>query len=353
MIESFLNFTVTLLHVYSVWCIFISIFIGAALWLFIEGRTTKIPLSVSVLGVLFILSYLFLNYINPYFTGYGYATDNFEVVAQEDNVIWSMNSWGVSENLAPGGGTEIAYKIQGLTLDSGTKLFRRLIMNKCEVLGNKNHLVWLSINKEIIGMDLMSGKTRITVNEENLMKKFPDLAKGVYQYKFNPKTSLFDVKSKDGLNISIDPVANVKIDHPIERIAENLGYDISKKDKKNGVTFNGAIKQNMIDQTGHVINKDLTFLAPESILFDEPSGKSIIMSYETLDKKAFILRCLSLDGKLLWEAKQHNLKIGNFLNPEPKFAKAFFYKDKAILAFYGFILSMDVSNGHVNWLMKM
>ncbi len=358
MLEFILDFITTFFDVYGVACFIIATFLGFGISIIAK----KIPPKVSMTLILFFVvlpftCWIFASQINPRYVGYGYAVKDFKVAVQEDSVLWIINSSWISNYSETGGESEIMYRIQGLNLDSGTKLFRKLIPDEFETLGHKNHLVWASTGKGIIGMDLMTGETRITVNEQNLMGQFPEFAKGVYEYKYNPKTFLIDVISQDGLRISVDPVSNVKVDHPIESATEEHyevnNYGISKKYEKSIISLDRNVRQKLVNQYGDVLNNDLVFLKGKFLLFDEPSSKVLVMSYETLDKKGFILRYLSLDGKLLWQAKQHDLKVGDFFNAEPEFEKALFYKDKVIMAFEGFVFSLDSSDGHLNWLTRM
>ncbi len=376
MLVSLLDFCVTFFQVYGIWCgmaliciVMIGVFTGAV----VENRKKKedqqkyLPRKVSIGIIVFLClvfgCWFFVSQINPYYLGYGYSTDKFEVVAQEDNILWGMNRWVISGVRRSG---PTIYRIQGLNLDSGRKLFRRLIKNHvAPVVGSKNGIVWTSKDKDFVGMDLRSGKTRIAINEKSLIEKFPVLAKGIYQYNFNPKTSLFDVLSKDGFRISVDPTTNKKVDHPIEPVTDSKykideHYGISEKLSDSSEYYSTAFafdredsRNKLIDKDGHILNNDLTFLEGSFLLFDKPSSKLLLMSYETLDRKEFILRCVSLNGELLWEAKQHDLKIGDFFNSEPKFSNASVYKDKLIVAFEGFVVSLNASNGHVNWLTRM
>ncbi len=375
MFISFLDFSIAFFYVYGIWCIFVLmslfmllVYAGAVA----ENRKIKedtekyLPRKLFIALILFFVvlpfaCWLFVAQINPRYVGYGYSTDNFKVVVQQDNVLWGMNKWTISGTHNRGSGI---YRIQGINLDSGKKLFKRLIPYHFKTIGHKNHLVWASTGKDIVGMDISSGETRITINDNNLMKKFPKLARGVYKFSFNPKTSLFDVLSKDGFRISIDPVANTQVNHPVESVTKSI-YKIDdqgilenlssiSEDYARIIAFDqGNIKQNLLDKNRQALNKDLTFLKGKFLLFDNVASKALIMSYETLDKKEFILRCLSLDGKLLWEAKQHDLKVGDFFNAKPEFEKALFYKDKVIMAFDGFVFSLDSSDGHLNWLTRM
>ncbi len=358
MLESCLDFSITFCEAYGLWIMAVLIFLGFVI--VIGAKACKIKLSSTVFlwitlifAVFPIACAFFVFDLNPRHGGYGYAVDNFEVVAQEDNILWGIDYRTTPGGGATGGGGVAIYRVQGLNLDSGTKLFRKLIPYEFKALGDKNHLVWVSTGKEVLGMDLMSGETRITINEQNLMEKFPELAKGVYEYKYNTNTSLVDVVSKDGTSISIDPVANIKIDHAATSLTKSE-HDAGNLDTlRRKITFKGDIRQKLTDANGHILNEDLTFLKGEFLLFDKASERALVMSYETLDKKKFVLRYLSLDGKLLWEAKQHDLKVGDFFNSEPRFEKAFLYKDKVIMAFYGFVFSLNVSNGHLNWLTRM
>ncbi len=221
MFLSALNFIITFWWVYGFLALILILFIGFASMFAMEALKIKLSFKVFapftfVFAVLPFLLFIFVDFINPYLLGLGYTTDNFEVVVHEENVLWGMDDWFLSGG---GYGSVIVYRIQGIDLDTGKKLFRRSIADYFKAQGNKNELVWVSTGEELadlLGIDLKTGQTKITINEKYLIKNFPELSKGVHKYTYNPKTSLVDVISKDGKTLSMDPEKNTKIDHPVE-----------------------------------------------------------------------------------------------------------------------------------------
>lgn len=359
MLTPLFDFLISVFWAYGLWLFFAIIplyFVGMIL---IEEKKIVIPPKYSIaaaalfLGLPFVI-FLFLFILNPYFLGYGYATDNFEVVAREDNVLWGVNYW-----ILPGGegtGSSISYRVQGLDLDGGKIYFRRIMPDFFEVLGQKDGTVWVSNGHDVLGVDIKTGMTKVTVNEKTLMLRFPELSAGVHEYKLNTQTMLFDVTSKLGAKISVDPLSGTKVE-PSPKPEDNERYEmldtVITENYQTHMALKGDTVQKLTDGTGKIINDDVNFLEGRFILHDRNSGDAVVLSYETLDKKEFILRGFSMDGKLRWEAKQSRLGVGDIFIPAPEFETAFFYKDKAIIAFDGFVVSLDKSTGKLNWSTRM
>jgi outer membrane protein assembly factor BamB len=353
------DFLVTVFWAYGLWAFFAIIplyFVGMIL---IEEKKIVIPQKYSAaaaalfLGLPFVI-FLFLCVLNPYFLGYGYATDNFEVAARNDNALWGVNYW-----ILPGGegtGSSISYRIQGLELDGGKIYFRRIMPDFFEVLGQKDGTVWVSDGNDVLGMDIKTGMTKVTVNEKNLAQQFPELSGGVHEYKLNPQTLLFDVTSKLGAKISVDPLTGTKAE-PVPQPEDKERYEmldtVITENYQTHIALKGDVVEKLVDGTGKIINDDVTFLEGKFILHDRASGRVVILSYATLDKNEFIVRSFTANGKLLWEARQGQLGVGDIFIPAPPFETAFYYKDSVIIAFDGFVMSLDKSTGKPNWVSRM
>jgi outer membrane protein assembly factor BamB len=65
-----------------------------------------------------------------------------------------------------------------------------------------------------------------------------------------------------------------------------------------------------------------------------------------------LIRCVSLDGKLIWEASQENMKVGDFFESEPRFRDSFFYKENLIVGVDGFVFSLNKQTGQLNWVTR-
>jgi hypothetical protein len=355
-----MDFITTFFKNYGFVCL-IGLFIAVLLFLwFVKYRKKHVPGQAAVTAfasviIIFIL-WLFLNGINSKYIGYGYCTGKFKVLACGDNVLWGMDEF------TTGKGNDLKiYRIQGLDLDSGWKLFRKLIDHHFEYIGYKKHLMWAYTEESgnnVIGMDPVSGKVRVITDKYNLMKRAPDLSKVIYKYSSGSHAPMAAIAPK-GSQDTAGERNRAHLDAEIfpEKMNDQKTYELnaSKFSAGNGsvITFSKGEKQKLSDDKGNALNNELDFYSGKFLLFDELAEKLVVLSYATPENKEFILRYLSSDGKLVWEARQSDLKVGDLFNSEPNFEKVFIYKDKLIFSFEGFVFSLDSFNGQLNWLTRM
>jgi hypothetical protein len=350
MLTSLLDFFVTFLHFYGIWCLLGLITIALVTITIRRNQTDKIPRKVFFFLIAFVFiiffSWVFVSQINPHYCGFGYASENFKVVAANDNVLWGLDSY---DNSSKYGGELI--RIQGVDLENGEKLFTKLVgRKKIKIQGTKNQFVWALIDKEIIGMNLFTGKNSFLINKKYLMKAFPELAGGVHQFYYNTKTSLIDIEPEIGKCFSIDPNTSIKVNKTIE--CNNTEQYLSKTDI-NSDSLNKVILENQNSKANHNVEDKKVALNQEILLFDKPKQRFFTLNYENSEKENFIIKCNNLSGELIWEAKQDHLKVSNIFNKTPTYERSFFYKDKIIFVFCGYIFSLNASNGGLNWLTRM
>lgn len=293
--------------------------------------------------------------INRHYFGYGYSTNGIAIVAHEDNALWSLDFHG-SSGAGTGAESSVVYRIQGIDLTNGEKLFKKLVPHYLEVEGNSNRLVWVKIQDGLLGMDIFTGKTTRTINEKVLMEAIPQLSNGVYEYKYNSKTLLLDIVSKDDLKLSVDPSTLQRVENSLEangslRVREHSIYD--GKDRKIIEFERNSEREKLIGKDGQEIVTDLFFLKGRFLAIDTLSQRIFTTSYETLDENRFLIRCVTPNGKLQWESNQDELEVGDFFERQPKFKSSFLYRDALIVVFDGFVFSLNPANGHRNWLTRI
>ena len=356
----YLDKSITFLELYGIWTLLGILFIVSIVFMVISDRKKEIPKPVFItavslfLGLPFVL-FIFLYFINLEFLGYGYATRKSTVVAKDDNIIWVQD---YSIQSSGGEGSSMIYRIQGLDIEKVEKMFRKTISTSFEIKGTDQNIVWAEKNEELVGIDISSGTVRFTINEEILMKDFPELAIGVHEYHYNNETYLVDLKSKDGLSFSIDPYVKVKVNPP--RISEKKDFctvnDYTILNREGSVIVKLKSEGERLKLYGpedSLLNKELFFLKGRIIQLDSSAQNFYTVSYKTLDKDNLLFRCISLKGELIWEANQKELNASDFFTNTPSYESSFFYKDQLIVALDGFIISLNRSDGKKKWMVRM
>ena len=352
-----MDFIITFFKNYGFFSLFGLFVISLLLAWFIKYRKKRAVLksiltALILVFIIFIFSF-FLNAINSKHIGFGYCNGRFKVLACGDNILWGMDEFK-SKNDSK------IYRIQGLNLDNGKKLFRKLIDHPFEYIGYKKHLMWAYTEeggKNVIGMDPSSGKERLTTDEYNLMKRVPEFSKIIYRYSSGAHSPLAALASKNGLRIEESEIEKKPGGYSVKKIDSQNDYELSaqKFSASNGnvIAFGTEEKQKLQDAKGDILNNELIFYSGAFLLFDERAEKLVTLSYTGPEKKEFILRYLSTDGNLVWKVKQSDLKVGDLFNSEPAFEKVFIYKEQLIFVFEGFVFSLDSFNGQLNWLTRV
>lgn len=370
--KSFLDFIITFLSEYGIWLIFtlIGIFMGI-IWIGIaienrkEKKQEKVKIltkksSIQMLIVVFIpfFIWLFVSEINPSYFGYGYSTNNLNIVSHQDSALWGIDYYVQSGG---GIGSSTIYRIQGINLNNGKKLFKKMFSYAYDIEGTFHQLVWMKTEVaedefELEGINIFTGKTVNVITKNSLQQNVPELSSGVYEFSYNSKTNLLDVISKDGLKINVDPENYAKKDSAIENdVRSNIDkYSIHDLKGNTIITMiRDGEREKLYDKTRQVIPSNLFFLKGQFICLDTISQSVFTFSYETLEQKNFLIRSVSYSGKLLWEVNQQTLGVGDFFVSEPNFETSFIYKDALILGLNGFVFSLNKKTGELNWLTRL
>jgi hypothetical protein len=411
MIISIVQFAITFIREYGIVCFFTVLFGVGAIIFYMQDKkgllTRKLTVGISTVIAISLLTYFFISYINPNYTCMGYSTKNFIVLKQEGNVLACLDDF--SSTGGKFGGHTIC-RLQGLNLNDGKILYQKSTKSYHELIGYQNNIVWMQsvyVGLDVKGFNLETGAMQATVDDDYLMAEFSDLATGIYTCKYNIATEQFDVVSKDARHISIDALANKKVEDTVAKITPCIHYLVtdneikdaynnlkkanetaikrehldSIRDKQlqsnltyaeldaeyeklpdNGykeyaesfISLRGNERQKLYDQDGKLLNKELDFLKPHFILYDSLTKNVFILSYKTLDKLEFTINCVSsTNGKLIWAANKNELKIGDFFTKDPEYITAFIYNHNPIFVFEGFVISLNKDNGEVNWLRRM
>lgn len=406
MINNILNFLVTFVGEYSIVCFFGVIFIGGGILLFKGDKkgllTRKTSIGAAIVIVISLFTYCFISYINPNYTCIGFSTKNFEVIKQQDNILACIDDFGSTNGKSL---SRTIYRLQGLDLNTGKILYQTSGDNYFNLLGQQNEIAWYqSAYKkiDITGINIKTGKVFLLVNEDYLVKIFPELQAGVYTCAFNKNTQLFDIESKDAKHVSANLINNKRNDST-KTVIKLAHYSIIKSEIKNNlknyisqnytkiqrehldsirdkqlktnltyaeldaeyekladngykqyaesfISLRGKDRQQLYNQNGELLNKELDFLQGEFILYDSIAKNVFVLSYKTLDKFEFTVSCVSsITGKLIWYVNNTNLNIGDFFTNYPKYTSSFFYNRHAIFTFEGFVVSLNKNNGAINW----
>jgi hypothetical protein len=134
--------------------------------------------------------------------------------------------------------------------------------------------------------------------------------------------------------------------------------------KLTGKNSDGKLVQ-LFSNKGHLLNEALNFIYG-TFLYNLPDTKQfLVLSYETTDKSNFIINCISSeDFTLKWQLKQNALDANDFFTKDNvtqtrryNYTATMEYPDVVgqsfVFAIQGFVFSVDLASGKLNWKTRL
>ncbi|WP_372817409.1 hypothetical protein [Pedobacter sp.] len=304
-----------------------------------------------VFGMFFIFSVsIFINEINPEYLGLGYATTGPKLLLHQKGVVWLEDYYSRS---AGGMGSSVNYRIRGIDLGSGKLLFTKLIGRSYELQGNGAKVAWLKSDNRLVATSLINGST-IDMFDRPRLGKLKGMETGVYKFDYNALTESIEVIAKDGHKTSF------LVKHGSEKLANqldmNLKVDANLIHTRDGVPIVSLHKQGEQQRLVFANKKtasELFLLAGRILAVDTLAGRFFTFSYKTLDRKEFIISCITMDGNLCWQVGQQQLGASDFIIPSPRLNASFFYNGKLVVLVEGFIFALEGNGGVLEWLKRV
>lgn len=360
--ENFLNYLIAFLSLYGLWCLFgLLTFIFITYWLLYIGRLVFFRRKERVIGsrlttwivfgmfLIFSIS-IFINEINPEYLGYGYATTGPRLLLQQKGILWLGDHYSRS---AGGMGSSVNYRIRGIDLANGKLLFTKLMGRSYELQGNGTKVAWLKSDERLFATDLINGATVDTFDSKRL-GKLEGMETGVYKFDYNALTESIEVIAKNGHKTS------VLVKDGTEKLASsldsNLKVDANLIRTRDGIPMVSLHKEGEQQRVVFANKKDvnsLFLLAGHILAVDRLAGRFFIFSYKTLERKEFIISCITMDGNLCWQVGQQQLGASDFIIPSPRLNSSFFYNGELVVVVEGFLFVLEGDSGGLKWLKRI
>jgi hypothetical protein len=294
------------------------------------------------------------------FGSYGSTSDPKEIIISGNSLCFmdvhtSSYKASTSENI----------RMYIVNPNTGEKQFRNNIGSEGDILAEQNGLIFYDDYDSYFVLDPVTNKILKTYSWETLASLYPQTAPGISKIVFEngdngPETMLLNVQSKNGNHFYIDPFSG--------RIADSVFYVAARK-PKHFSNNTGAIKikgdstgtkqimvfvakkgtdasQLIISSDGNQVKdpEEKTFLFPRFLAAFHDEGVIVIQSYETTEKKNFILTGVSYNMKQLWQIKESQLQSG-----DDELMGCTKYKDNFIFNLGCHYYSINAKTGSVNW----
>jgi hypothetical protein len=322
---------------------------------------TLIPFALAMISAM----------INPIYWGYGKpeAVDKISFMNGKLYVQDFIASYGT--RYASG---DAYSRIHILDPETGTKKIRFLVGNDADLKGLHGDSLCVTRYDNAAYFSIKDGHQFVEYNRETLPKLFPELSSGVDNFMWGDYRSVMEISALNGTNwnlylksgtiYSTDKKKNDNENHPYIgtneisihereiRIDDQPGDDVLLKlDGQN----ENQHKLYIMNKQDSILNPDLFFLDGRPVVLDLKDSCFFILHYETLEKKKFLITCMSMDGKRkIWEMKQQdynaNFDCSEYSLPQvgsdEKSGKLFFSIDKEIFA-------VNMKDGKLLWRTKL
>lgn len=289
---------------------------------------------ILVFGVI-----VFMSFLNTMIFGAGYVRE-FDELEIHDHTLVAVDYL----NSGDGEGNDWqSYRLHGVELPSGKKLFRTLIgTDYYEIAGYRENTIWTDMGTDVFaGYDLTNGKKIREINKNILAAKVPELKPGVEGIAFLKDKNVLQVVAKDGLEYTLDPL-ELKVVNP--NISANDEIETSSP-----IGLSGDVRKKIVGKNGRILNSNLELIEGE-ILATYPDLKIVTaIGFESTDKKAFTLYGLSFEGKVLWQISQPELKLEDFYSSQNYYNTFVKFQNNLIVGVSGILVSIDAKNGEVQW----
>jgi len=305
---------------------------------------TTIPL------VFIILLWIVLKCINPNYLGYGYATQTPTTIVNTKHIVWLLDR---NTSYQPEMGAEDTYRIQGLNLSNGKKLFRRIFDTSVEIRYTLDNKVWVQKGEELMLLELKSGKTIQIINQETLGAENPSIKGKVYKFYLDTPSCRVIVLLTDGSRELINTIhARPKVKPTISKW--QLTFDGKRIITTNGQTQfslnEDGVRSNLLGINQQPLASKLYFLNGKFIAVDAIKQHIYLFSEEQLGGNRSLLYCISEKGKLLWK-HSYTKKSQEFSKEE--FTTAFIAEGKLVVQVNGIIMCLDSYSGKTKWSIRI
>ena len=270
------------------------------------------------------------------------------------------------------GGNWDEYRLHVLNANTGEQISRKFYKDIYDIGAIHGDTMLLYSYWHFILVDIKTNNEIKTISKEYLQSKFTELSLGIESMNYSKRD--FDVyaplvitiTSKTAKTYYYEPFSDKLLSEELTRTPASLTYylkdkEIYSKDAKNNeermVSLDytkGSNKIKHLKFTDEALNNSseitkLDLLEPQIIALFFEQKTFVVVSYETTDKLNFILHAISLEGKEKWTIKQSELNLTDKYTIDPKLDAAINYSHNLIFSCGGFVVSMDINTGKVNW----
>jgi hypothetical protein len=301
--------------------------------------------------------------------GFGYV-DKF--IANTNSNKWiCLVSEGTFRMHMKGGGKTVGNRLYLLDSKTGDKIYRTVIGDFSKVIRLQGDtLLYQSGHSAFVLYNVRKNMPVATLDAETLPVQLKEFSMGVEDCSYDKETRSIKASAKDGKIYYIDPFSmKAQATNPVpDKAGKKLRFESQfiQLDSIHSISLKNKDSDDkllqLVDKGGKAVTSEGDFLYAEFVANATKLNRFVVLSYETTDKSNFILTCISHDYKVLWKIKQSELGASDFFskkmeagkyanNPTIDFPKVL--DESLIFTIQGFVFSVDLNTGKVNWKTRL
>lgn len=283
-----------------------------------KGKESTFGEVCAVMGFAFVMI-MTAGVVNPLWWGYGSPEAVREIRYTDGKllVIDHLRTMGSESDE----GTPCS-RVHVIDPATGEKQLRFTLGEEADLIGVHGDTLVVSKHNEAIAYSLTDGHEYVTYSEETLPGLFPELSSGIANTSWGGQSTVMQLTANNGKRYNLylttghlysEDESRAMEEHPwqptgklyaeeetIKRDDERWGSTVVELEGKNGNQY----ELFLTGENDSVLNNGLSFLDAEFLAVTADSN-FIILSYETLEHKEFVLTCVSYDcQQVVWQIHQ-------------------------------------------------
>ena len=328
-----------------------------------KGKEQTFGEYVLISAIMFVL-WMTAGVVNPLWWGYGDPEAVRELRFTETNllVVDHIRTMGSESDE----GTPCS-RVHIVDPKSGRKILRFTLGEEADIAGIHGDTLTVVKYSEAISYSLADGHVYAVYSAETLPSLFSELESGVNHIMWGDSYRLMEITANNGKQYNLDltkghfyaasgnrepekkhaPTGRLYVDESqIKRDDQRWGTPVLELKGENGNQYEEFIT----GANDSILNHSRAFLSGEFVAITADTNV-IVLSYESLEHKSFLLTCLTLDGtKVLWEIHQSQynaeFEFSDYVKPQTGFSQKL---NQLTFWIEGTVYCVEADSGKLLW----